>query len=149
MKLVHKSLNQIRLKLSLTGLSNKLLLLKNHQDLSESEQAELSQLFQQSPLLEIADGLKEELIQIYESDLTVKSGLIKLKQWLIYARIVFGGVADTLAKHLPLIANYFLNRTTSGVTEGLNTKIKLILRQSYGFPDFVTMREKLLACLFQ
>jgi transposase len=68
---------------------------------------------------------------------------------LISARIVFGSVADTLAKHLPLVANDFLSRTTSGVTEGINTKIKLILRQSYGFPDFVTMREKLLACLFK
>ena len=38
---------------------------------------------------------------------------------------------------------------TSAVTEGLNTKIKLILRQSYGFSDFDLMREKLLACLFK
>jgi transposase len=32
--------------------------------------------------------------------------------------------------------------------EGLNNKIKLILRQSYGFKNFDLMREKLLACLF-
>ncbi|MGK7932991.1 MAG: transposase [Microcystaceae cyanobacterium] len=31
--------------------------------------------------------------------------------------------------------------------EGLNNKIKLILRQSYGFNSFDLMREKLLACL--
>ncbi|MBD2484408.1 transposase, partial [Planktothrix sp. FACHB-1365] len=43
---------------------------------------------------------------------------------------------------------YFINRTTSGVMEGLNNRIKLILRQSYGFKNFEMMREKLLACLF-
>ena len=53
-----------------------------------------------------------------------------MKQWLIHARLFFGDIANTLAKHLPEIANYFLNKTASGVTEGINTKIKLILRQS-------------------
>jgi Transposase len=36
------------------------------------------------------------------------------------------------------------NRTTSGVTEGINTRIKLIVRQSYGFKSFDMMKEKLL-----
>lgn len=149
MKLVNKALNKIRLKLGLTGLKNKLLLLKNHADLSELESSQLAQLFQQSSFLEIAYRLKEELRQIYESSLTVKAGIKKIKQWLIYARLIFGSVADTLNKHLSEIANYFLHRTTSSVTEGLNTKLKLILRQSYGFTNFTIMREKLLACLFK
>jgi Mu transposase, C-terminal/Transposase len=46
--------------------------------------------------------------------------------------------------HVPEIANYFQSRTTSGVTEGLNTKIKLIVHQSYGFKNFNLTREKLL-----
>ncbi len=61
---------------------------------------------------------------------------------------------DFICLHLQLnntsiTCPYFLNRTTSGITEGINTKIKLILRQSYGFADFKSMREKLLACLFK
>ena len=32
--------------------------------------------------------------------------------------------------------------------EGLNNKIKLIIRQSYGFKTFKSLRTKLLACLF-
>jgi transposase len=32
--------------------------------------------------------------------------------------------------------------------EGINNKIKLIIRQSYGFKNFDYLREKLLACLF-
>jgi transposase len=123
--------------------------MKNNQDLNEVERTELQDLFQDSIILEIAYGFKEEIRQIYESDLTIKTGLRKIKKWLSHARIFFPSIADTLEKHLPEIANYFLNRTTSAVTEGINTKIKLILRQSYGFTDFKSMREKLLACLFK
>ena len=71
------------------------------------------------------------------------------KQWLVSAKIMLGSAADTIENHLPEIANYFLSRTTSGVTEGINTKIKLILRQSYGFKNFTLMRDKLLACLLK
>jgi transposase len=55
----------------------------------------------------------------------------------------------SLDSHLEEICNYFNNRTTSGVTEGINTRIKLIIRQSYGFKNFDLMKEKLLACLFK
>jgi transposase len=149
MKLIHKSLNQIRLAVGLTGLKNKLLLLKNNQDLNDLEKDELRELFQHSSVLECAYYFKEELRQIYETDFTVKAGLRKMQQWLKYARLFFASIADTLDKHLPEIANYFLNKTTSGVTEGINTRIKLIVRQSYGFNNFDSMREKLLACLFK
>jgi transposase len=73
----------------------------------------------------------------------------KMKKWLISARVMLPSAADTLNSHLEEICNYFINRTTSGVTEGLNTRIKLILRQSYGFKNFDMMKEKLLACLFK
>jgi transposase len=149
MKLVNKLLNKIRLKLGLTGLKNKSLLMKNGRDLNEMERAELSELFQQSIVLEIAYEFKEELRQIYESNSTVKSGLTKMRRWLKYAGLFFADIANTLESHLPEIANFFANRTTSAVTEGINTKIKLILRQSYGFATFELMREKLLACLFK
>lgn len=149
MKLVSKSLNKIRLKLGLTGLKNKSLLMKNNRDLNDSEQSELRELFHQSVSLEIAYGFKEELRQIYESNSTVKSGLTKMRKWLKYASLFFADITETLENHLPEIANFFANRTTSAVTEGINTKIKLILRQSYGFATFELMREKLLACLFK
>jgi transposase len=74
--------------------------------------------------------------------------LKRLKKWLVSARLIFGKTADTIEKHLQEICHYFINRTTSGVMEGINNKIKLIIRQSYGFKTFASLREKLLACLF-
>jgi transposase len=93
--------------------------------------------------------LKEELISIYESDITALGGIRQIKKWLISAKVLLGSAADSVDPPLTEIANYFHHRTTSGVTEGINTRIKLILRQSYGCRSFDAMKEKLLACLFK
>jgi transposase len=148
MKLVNQALNKLRLSLDLKGLKNRCLLLKNGLDLTEEEQKELGELLQKSPSLSIAYELKEEFRDIYETCKTVKMGRIKFKKWLVNAHCLFGQVAKTILKYIDEICNYFINGTTSGVMEGLNNKIKLILRQSYGFKNFDLMREKLLACLF-
>ncbi|HAX74510.1 MAG TPA: hypothetical protein DCY88_01405 [Cyanobacteria bacterium UBA11372] len=92
--------------------------------------------------------IKEEFREIYETSTTVKMGLGKMKKWLSYAEIILGEVAQTIRHHLADIGNYFISRTTSGVIEGINNKIKLILRHGYGFSNFDRLREKLLACLF-
>lgn len=95
MKLVNKSLNQLRLKLGFKGLKNRYLLLKNNEDLTPEEQQELQQLLERSPCLAIAYELKEELREIYETTTTVKRGLRTLKKWLIYARVIFSQTAET------------------------------------------------------
>ncbi len=164
-KLVNKALNKIRLLLDLKGLKNRYLLLKNGADLTGSERQDLQQLLNNSACLGIAYELKEQLRDIYETSTTVKMGYRRLKkrcdpgrvsrpreraprEWLVIARIIFGQTAQTLEKHIQAICHYFVNRTTSGVMEGINNKIKLIIRQSYGFKSFNLLREKLLACLF-
>ncbi|WP_448562683.1 transposase [Trichothermofontia sp.] len=42
--------------------------------------------------------------------------------------------------------NHFISRTTSGMMEGMNNKLKLIKRQAYGFMNFDNFRARLLAC---
>lgn len=148
-KLVNKSLNELRLLVNLKGLKARCLLLKNGADLTEDEQEELKELLNSSTVLSIAYELKENLRNIYETTTTVKMGIRRLTNWLVSAKLIFGKTADTIKKHLLNICNYFLNRTTSGVMEGLNNKIKLIIRQSYGFKTFESLRTKLLACLFK
>lgn len=148
MKLVNKALNKIRLSLDLKGLKNRCSLLRNRGKLTEEEMGDLQELLNQSPCLSIADELKEELRDIYETSPTVKMGRKRLKNWLVSARCIFGQTAETLAGHIQEICHYFIQKTTSGVMEGINNKIKLIIRQSYGFKTFNSLREKLLACLF-
>ncbi len=147
MKLVNKSLNKIRLLLGFKGLKNRTILLKNQVDLTEEEAKKLQEILRESPCLKIAYELKEEFRDIYETSTTVKMGKRKIEKWLTYAYLFFGATSQTIKKHIVAICQYFVNGTTSGVMEGLNNKIKLILRQSYGFKNFDLMREKLLACL--
>jgi transposase len=149
MKLVNKSLNKLRLLLGFKGLKNRSLLLKNSTDLTLEQKSELLLLLSESPCLSIAYELKEEFREIYETSTTVKTAYKRFKQWLTYARYFFSQTPRTIEKYLQEICHYFVNHTTSGVMEGLNNKIKLILRQSYGFSNFDLMREKLLACLFK
>ena len=145
MKLVNKALNKLRLSLELKGLksgcdrpivflrvarapSNRCLLLKNGRDLTEEEKKELVQLLQKSPCLSIAYELKEEFHDIYETSTTVKMGRRRFNKWLITASCIFGSITQTIFKHIEEICNYFISGTSSGVMEGLNNKIKLILR---------------------
>jgi transposase len=148
-KLINKALNKIRLIAKLNGLKSRYLLMNNQANLTSEARSELELILTSSPSLRIAHELKEELIEIYNSDITASSGMRKMRKWLRSARVLFGSAADTLESHLEEICNYFNNRTTSGVTEGINTRIKLIVRQSYGFKNFDLMKEKLLACLFK
>jgi transposase len=143
------ALNKIRLTLKINGLKNRYLLMSNQANLTSEDRSELELMLAAFPSLSIAHELKEELITVYNSDITASGGMRKMKKWLISARAMFGSAADTLESHLEEICNYFTNRTTSGVTEGINTRIKLIIRQSYGFKNFDLMKEKLLACLFK
>jgi len=47
-------------------------------------------------------------------------------------------VARTIQKHHPLILNWFRagGAISSGAVEGLNNKLKLVLRRSYGFRSY-------------
>lgn len=149
MKLINKALNKMRLNLELKGLKNRCLLLKNKADLTDSEKLELANLLKHSACLGIAYELKSELRDIYETSSTVKIGFKRLKSWLNSARIIFGKAVNSVENHLVEISHYFVSKTTSGVMSGINNRIKLIIRQSYGFKSFESLREKLLACLFK
>lgn len=96
--------------------------------MTSEEQEELPKLLTLSPCLGIAYELKEELRNIYETITMVKMGLRNLQKWLASVRCLFDQIARTLAQHIQEICHYFINRTTRRVMEGLNTKIKLIIR---------------------
>lgn len=61
MKLVNKAVNQIRLDREIKGLKNRVLILRNHPNLSEEERSDLEEILQKSACLRIVYELKEEL----------------------------------------------------------------------------------------
>ncbi|WP_445300138.1 transposase [Microcoleus sp. D3_18_C4] len=64
-----------------------------------------------------------------------------------HAQVFFRESASTIENYFEGICNYCLDRTTSGVMEGINNRIKLIMGQGYGFSNFNNFRNRV-ACFF-
>ena len=146
MKAVNKDLNKLRRGIGITDRGSKYLLLSNRINLEQEQIEKLEIVLKKSECLRIAYEMKEEFREIYETNMTVTVAQTEFKDWLNYAKIFFQESASTIVNHFEGICNYFLNRTTSGVMEGINNRIKLIMRQGYGFSNFDNFRERVLAC---
>jgi transposase len=147
MQPVIKELNQLRQKAKIKIKGSRFILLKNKVDLTEEEKVKLENILKRSKRLRLAYNLKEDFRNIFETCKTPEEGQKHLKEWFQKAKTVYGAVLETIRNHLDNICNYFLNRTSSGVMEGLNNRIKLIKRQAYGFLNFINFRSRLLVCL--
>jgi transposase len=107
--------------------------MNNQINLTVEDREELELILTSSPSLKIAHELKEELITIYNSDITPSGGMRKMNKWLISARVLLPSAAETLNSHIDEICNYFINRTTSGARTPLSPDVKSATRQwSYG-----------------
>ena len=146
MKPVNEELNKVRKQAGMTVKGSKFILIKNGMDLMESERVKLEVILSHSKRLRLAYELKEEFRDIFETCRTVEEGRNQLVKWLKKARFIYCDVLSMIRSHLDGICNYFLSRTTSGVMEGINNRIKLIKRQAYGFVNFDNFRARLLAC---
>jgi len=148
MKAVNEELNKIRkqIKFSLKIKGVKWLLLKNKKDLKEEELQKLELVLKQSERLRKAHEYKESFREIYEKVNDKEEGRLKFTEWLNKAKEIYTDVIGTIHRHLHSICNYFISRTTSGVMEGINNRLKLIKRQAYGFVNFDNMRSRFLAC---
>lgn len=147
MKLVTQDLNKIRLRIGIKDRHSKYLLLRNRIDLTPEQKQELDRVLKKSECLKIAYQLKEEFRNIYERSRTVKTGRRELEKWMKTARLFYSSSVQTIQMLLDGICNYFRARTTNGVMEGINNRIKLIKRQGYGNSYFDNFRMRLLACL--
>jgi len=146
MKAVNKDLNKLRRGRGITDRGSKYLLLSNRINLEQAQIEKLEIILKKSECLRIAYEMKEEFREIYETNMTVTIAQTEFKDWVNYAQIFFQESASTIVNHFEGICNYFLNRTTSGVMEGINNRIKLIMRQGYGFSNFDNFRDRVLAC---
>jgi transposase len=119
-------------------------LLKNEKDLNQEQISKLLELKIVSPQLKIMHELKEKFRKIFEKQQTWGEGLLALGSWLSKAQKYFSSSSSTIVRWLDEILAYFNNRTTSGVVEGINNKLKLIKRAGYGFTNFNNFRNRCL-----
>jgi transposase len=79
-----------------------------------------------SPQLEIMHILKEEFREIFETAEGFGDGFLKIVDWLIKAEKYYTKSVPTIKRWLGEIVGYFDYKTTSGIVEGINNKLKLI-----------------------
>lgn len=150
-KIVHEELNQARIdeKKRVSSPKNKeesdlleslkkskYVLLKAEKDLSETERDKLKAIKKHSPLIKKMHKLKEEFHEVFEESKDVGSGTIKLINWVKKASAYYKNSVATIKRWLGEIVGYFYNRTTNGIVEGINNKLKLLKRRGFGYRNF-------------
>ncbi len=115
---------------------SKYALLKNKKDLNPQQEQKLIEVKKVLPKLANMHRLKEEFREIFETSPNSGTGLLKLLDWLKDAARDFPKSSQTIVRWFGDIINYFEHRTTNGVVEGINNKLKLIKRAAYGFRNF-------------
>lgn len=88
--------------------------------------------------------IKEEFRDIFESQITSDEALYKLLEWTENAYQYFPKSCRTISRWIDEILAYFDHRTTQGVVEGINQKIKLIKRKAFGLTNFSSFRRRVL-----
>lgn len=124
--------------------SSKYPLLKNEKELDETEKEKLKQVTEEFANIRASHQLKEKWREIMEKTTSWMRGLLKIRHWLVKAQQHLPNSYGTISRWLTEIVAYFDARTTSGVVEGINNKIKLIKRAAYGFTNFEHFRDRCL-----
>jgi transposase len=129
----------------LAGITDsKYAILKNEKDLNDKQKDKLAEVQNVSSRLKIMHQLKEEFREIFEKKETWTDGLLGLGKWISKSQKYFVNSQSTIYRWFDEILAYFDNRTTSGVVEGINNKLKLIKRSGYGFTNFENFRNRCL-----
>jgi transposase len=125
------------------------LLVKNQDTLSDQEQETLDQLYAISPELKQLHLLKEAFRDVFQSPQNRTDATWALADWL--DSVIASGqqkldtFVNTLQNWADPILNYFNHRTTQGFVEGMNNKLKLIMRRGYGYRNFERFALRILA----
>ena len=120
--------------------SSKHVLLKNEVDLNEQQKSKLESIKDVLPHLARMHQYKEDLRGIFDRTTNLKDGVEKLIDWLQVAATDFPKSRSTIINWFGEIVGYFEQRTTNGIVEGINHKLKLIKRAAYGFRNFSNFR---------
>lgn len=150
-KMIHEELNQARIFQRQTAKSlnlkeraklfdglkgSKYTLLKAENQLNIQQREKLEQVKEASPLVGTMHSLKEEFHLLFESSKDVGTGTLELIDWLKRAEPYYKKSVSTIKRWLGEIVGYFEKRTTNGIVEGINNKLKLLKRCGFGFRNF-------------
>jgi transposase len=129
----------------LAGLTHsKYPLLKKKESLNKEEKAKIEEVKKVSPELGKMYQIKEAIRDIFESQITRDQAFDEFLAWTENAHQYFPKSCQTIRRWIEEILAYFEHRTTQGVVEGINQKIRLIQRKAYGLTNFESFRRRVL-----
>ena len=112
-------------------------LLKNPEDLTDKQAAKLTSLKRTKGGIWRAYEMKEQFRAIFAGDLTRDQADELLNTWCARAQrsrlAPFIKTAKTIRQRRDIILNAIEHGISNGRVEGLNTKVRLIIRRAYGF----------------
>ena len=125
--------------------NSKYALLKPVENLTDTQQEKLAEVKAVSPELAQMHAHKEAFRALFEHSDSAQATLALL-YWMKAAQTLYESAVGTMTRWFGEIVQYFEHRTTSGVVEGINNKLKLIKRSGYGFRNFERFRLRCLIC---
>jgi transposase len=112
-------------------------LLKNPEDLTDTQAAQLAKIRRSRGGIWRAYEMKEQFRAVFAGDLEPAAAIELLDRWITRAsrsRLApFVKAAKTMRERRPIIVNAIENGISNGRVEGLNTKVRLLVRRAYGF----------------
>lgn len=115
---------------------NKYTILKAEDNLTDKQKIKLDTIREASPLIAIMHSLKEEFSNLFDTTKDPGTGILGLLDWLKKAEPYYQKSVNTIKRWFGEVAGYFDRKTTNGVVEGINNKLKLIKRSGFGFKNF-------------
>jgi transposase len=112
------------------------------EDLKPEQTQALEDLFEKVPVLGVIYHLRWRATQIFDSAGNRAAAAKALRQWIGEARaseLDWEPFITMLEGHWRGILAYFDDRCTSGPVEGINNKIRVIMRRGYGIRNIVTL----------
>jgi transposase len=120
---------------------------KHRATLTAEEQTALERLFSSAPVLRLVYAFREGLYAIFEQRLSKAQAQEQLQLWMFLVREQhipgFDSFLDTLQRYWDEITNFFTNRFTSGFVEGLNNRIRVLLRRAFGLRNLTHLFQRL------
>jgi transposase len=120
------------------------LLVKNRETLADEASQALQVVLDASPALNTCYQLKEEFRKLFNQTQDAKTAASLLDIWLEKVRLTglksLLAFANTVEHWRSSILNYFDSHLTNGFAEGINLKIKLLIRQAFGYRNFSSLR---------
>ncbi len=120
------------------------LLVKNRENLTDEEQAQLAKMLEASPELKTCYELKEDFRTWFAQATDRETAAKTLLEWQAKAKATklrsLQAFVKTLDNWREGILNYFNGRHSNGFAEGVNLKIKMLNRRGFGYRNFAHFR---------